>query len=140
MNAKVIAYALYLTTTVPLTIFVARTLFKHGGVFLKDVFQGKDDLAAAVNQLLVVGFYLFNLGYVALLLQTDAPVEKAEDVFEVLTMRVGIVALILGAVHLANVWVLNKIRRRAALEQQTIPPVAADGWTVPAPAPFGAPQ
>lgn len=132
MNAKVIAYALYLATTVPLTVFVARTLFKHGGVFLRDVFHGKDELAAAVNHLLVVGFYLFNLGYVALLLQTNAVVDDAEDVFEVLTMRVGVVALILGAVHLANVWLLNKIRRRAAIEQQTTPPVAADGWTVPA--------
>ena len=140
MNPKVITYALYLIITVPLTVFVARTLFRHGAVFLRDVFQGKDELAAAVNQLLVVGFYLLNLGYVALLLRTDATVATAEDAFEVLTTRVGIVAVSLGVVHLANVFVLTRIRRHAAYDRQVMPPVAADQWITPAPAPMAAPR
>lgn len=46
----------------PLTIWVARALQRYGKVFLLDVFDGDDVLAHAVNQLLVIGFYLLNLG------------------------------------------------------------------------------
>ena len=113
MTAKALSYLLYLAVTVPLTVFVARTLHRNGKLFLRDVFAGNEPLADAVNHLLVVGFYLLNLGYVSLFLATDRSVTTGEDVLEVLSNRVGIVALVLGGVHLANVWVFNALRRRA---------------------------
>ena len=79
MTLKTLAYLLYLAITVPLTIYVARTLFRNGKVFLHDVFNGNDALADAVNRLLVVGFYLFNLGYVALFMQNDETIENTEQ-------------------------------------------------------------
>ena len=124
MTLKTVAYLLYLAITVPLTIYVARTLFRNGRVFLHDVFNGNDGLADAVNRLLVVGFYLFNLGYVALFMQNDETIENTEQLMEVLSVRVGLVAMVLGVVHLVNVWVFNRIRRHAAIERQWAPPVA----------------
>lgn len=61
MDYKVLTYLLYLTVTVPLTIFVARTLYGNGKVYLQDVFDGDETLAEAVDHLLVVGFYRLNL-------------------------------------------------------------------------------
>ena len=136
MNDKVLMYGLYLAVTVPLTVFVARTLYRNGQLFLRDVFGGDDQLAAAVNHLLVVGFYLLNLGYVALFLQTSQRVGNGEQLLEVLTRRVGTVAMVLGMVHLANVWVLNRYRRRAIDAEQIYAPVqAAEQTTV-----WGAPR
>ena len=129
MTLKTLAYLLYLAITVPLTIYVAQTLFRNGRVFLHDVFNGNDALADAVNRLLVVGFYLFNLGYVALFMQNDETIENTEQLLEVLSLRVGLVAMVLGVVHLVNVWVFNKIRRHAAIERQWAPPVAPDAAT-----------
>ena len=129
MTLKTLAYLLYLAITVPLTIYVARTLFRNGRVFLHDVFNGNDALADAVNRLLVVGFYLFNLGYVALFMQNDETIDNTEQLLEVLSLRVGLVAMVLGVVHLVNVWVVNKIRRHAAIERQWAPPVSPDQYT-----------
>lgn len=123
MTEKTWAYVLYLLITVPLTVFVARTLYRNGRLFLHDVFKGNDALAEAVNHLLVVGFYLLNLGYVSLFLKTGRQVRGAEQLFEVLSNRVGIVALVLGGVHLANVWVFNSFRRRALEGDQIVAPV-----------------
>jgi hypothetical protein len=61
-------YAAYALVTLTLTIWLARTLFKNGAIFLEDVFKDTPKMAGAVNQLLVVGFYLFNLGYAALIM------------------------------------------------------------------------
>ena len=112
MDRIVLAYALYLLISIPLTILVARTLSKHGRTFLAEVFADSPGLANAVNQLLVVGFYLISLGFVTLFLTSRAEVPTAREVFELLSVKVGTVALVLGVMHLFNVLVFNGIRRR----------------------------
>ncbi|GGR98587.1 hypothetical protein GCM10010269_41780 [Streptomyces humidus] len=131
MDRTVIAYVVYLIVSIALTIWVARTLSHHGRVFLADVLQGNEKLADAVNHLLVVGFYLVNLGFVALYLSGDDTIEDTRGVFEALSTKLGVVLLVLGAMHLANVYVLNRIRRRGAMEREQVPPVAPQGWTAP---------
>lgn len=64
----VAAYVVYLTISLALTVWVARTLERNGRVFLIDALQGNAELADSVNRLLVVGFYLINVGYVTLAL------------------------------------------------------------------------
>ena len=68
-NYTVYAYVIYLVVSVVLTIWVARTLFKNGRIFLVDAFHGNEKMADSVNHLLVVGFYLINIGYVTLALK-----------------------------------------------------------------------
>ena len=119
----VTTYLIYLLIAVPLTIWVARTLSRNGRIFLVDVFHGNEDFADAVNRLLVVGFYLVNLGFVTLFLRSDAAVVDARGVFEQLSVKLGIVMLVLGVLHLMNVWIFNAIRRRSRIEEMTAPPV-----------------
>ena len=68
-NIVVGTYAFYIALSVCLTVWVARTLHKNGRVFLVEVFHGDEKIADSVNHLLVVGFYLINLGYVTLALK-----------------------------------------------------------------------
>ena len=58
-------YIAYAIVAVGLTVGLARVLFRSGAVFLEDVFKDTPRMAEAVNRLLVVGFYLLNLGYAA---------------------------------------------------------------------------
>lgn len=130
MNLTVTMYLLYLAITVPLTIWVARALHTHGSVFLVDVFHGNERLATAVNKLLVIGFYLLNLGYVAYFLRAGA-VADGVTMMESLARKVGGVALMLGAVHFVNVWAFNTFRKRAVREAAGIPPVGAHAMMPP---------
>ncbi len=135
MDPLVPTYAAYLGLTVPITLWVGSTLRRNGRVFLLDVFDGDEDLASAVNHLLVVGFYLVNLGYVSIALKTTEVVTSAQSAIEALSMKVGTVVLVLGVLHLSNLFVLNKLRRRAQLQSRTTgrPPVAPDAiWSAPA--------
>lgn len=114
MDSTVMTYLLYLALSVPLTVWVGRTLYRNGGLFLVDVFKGDEALASAVNHLLVVGFYLLNLGYVSLALKLGHPVVNAQESIEALSLKVGLVSVVLGVVHLSNVFVLNAFRKRAS--------------------------
>lgn len=116
----------------PITIWVGSTLRRNGRVFLLDVFDGDEELAQAVDHLLVVGFYLVNLGYVSIALKTTDEVGNAQQAIEALSVEVGTVVLLLGGLHLANLFVLNTLRRRAQLTHRDTarPPVAPDAvWT-----------
>lgn len=131
MDRTVIAYVIYLVVSVALTIWVARTLSHNGRVFLADVLHGNEKLADAVNHLLVVGFYLVNLGFVALYLSGDDTIEDTRGIFEALSTKLGVVLLVLGVMHLGNVYVLNRIRRRGIMEREQQPPVAPQEWIAP---------
>lgn len=108
MQPIVLTYALYLAISISLTIWVAQTLFRNGRHFLLDVFHD-DDLADSVNHLLVVGFYLINLGYVCLALRVAGEVEGTRQAIEVLAGKVGVVLLVLGAMHFFNLAVFHRI-------------------------------
>ena len=128
MDRTVVAYVIYLVVSIALTVWVARTLSRNGRIFLADVLRGNEKLAEAVNHLLVVGFYLVNLGFVALYLSGDGTIEDTRGIFEALSTKVGVVLLVLGVMHLANVYVLNRIRRRGLMEREQVPPVAPQDW------------
>ena len=126
MDYRVIEYVLYLALSVVLTVWVAQTLFHHGQRFLLDVFRGNAALAASVNHLLVVGFYLVNLGYVTLQLKLDTAPASASELMEALAGKVGLVLLVLGAMHFGNLYLFARLRQRARRPRQTrsVPPPA----------------
>ncbi|OAR24450.1 hypothetical protein A8W25_18790 [Streptomyces sp. ERV7] len=129
MDLTVVAYVIYLLVSVALTVWVARTLSRNGRVFLADVMHGDEKLADAVNHLLVVGFYLVNLGFVALYLRDGGDIDNARQIFEALSKKLGVVLLVLGVMHLGNVYALNKFRRRGLMEREQNPPVPPQGFT-----------
>jgi hypothetical protein len=112
MNTVVITYLTYLAISIALTVWVAQTLHKNGRIFLVDVFHGNEALADSVNHLLVVGFYLINMGYVSLALKLEENLESAREGIEALSWKVGLVLVVLGGMHFFNLYVFSRIRRR----------------------------
>ncbi len=126
VDHKVWMYLLYLTVSIGLTVWVATTLSRNGLVFLEDVFaDGK--LARAVNHLLVMGFYLLNLGYVAVAMRSSAVIPDASRALETLSLKIGLVLLVLGVLHFFNVFFLNRYRRGRLRQQQIQPPLPPAG-------------
>ena len=114
MNYTIQAYLLYLPISVGMTIWVARTLHRNGRVFLVQAFRGNEAMADSVNHLLVVGFYLINVGYIALALKTTDPLRTLREVIELESTKLGVVLLILGGMHFFNILVLSRMRKNSA--------------------------
>lgn len=125
MNWVITTYIAYLAISVALTVWVARTLHKSGRIFLVDSFLGNEKLADSVNHLLVVGFYLINIGYVTLALKYGVAAASAQEAVETLSTKVGLVLLVLGGMHFFNLYVFTKMRKRALAHRSTPPFVPA---------------
>ena len=114
-------YAAYLLISIALTVWVARTLHKNGRVFLIESFGGQATLADSVNQLLVVGFYLINIGFVVFALKESRRPQDLAETIEALSTKVGLVLLVLGFMHFFNLLVFSRLRKRDALRHLTPP-------------------
>ena len=121
----VYSYVAYLVVSIVLTVWVARTLHRRGRIFLVDAFGGNELLADSVNHLLVVGFYLINIGYVTLALKYgDKPTDTQQSI-EFLSTKVGLVLVVLGVMHFFNVLNVAKIRRKSHRRAIELPPIPA---------------
>jgi hypothetical protein len=110
-----VMYLAYLGTSIGLTVWIARTLFKHGEVFLEDVFLHNPRMANAVNRLLVVGFYLLNLGYAFVTLRADRAELTPVQAIETLALKLGALMIALGLIHFGNLYLFHRIRRRGQI-------------------------
>src|SRR3979490_629110 len=124
MTIEIATYLIYLTISIALTIWVAHTLHKNGRIFLVDSFLGNEPLADSVNHLLVVGFYLVNIGFVTLALKYGDKATDAQTALEILSSKVGFVLVVLGIMHFFNLLVFSKMRRRAT-QNRNLPPIIA---------------
>jgi len=106
-------YITYFLASAGMTIWVARTLHKNGRLFLIDAFHGDEPRADAVNHLLVVGFYLINIGFILLFLKTEAKPNGMVEGIELAAFKLGIVMLVLGGMHFFNMFNFDKMRRKA---------------------------
>src|ERR1043166_2728703 len=129
-TATVCTYLVYLAISIALTVWVARTLHKNGRIFLVDSLLGNEPLADSVNHLLVVGFYLINIGYVTLALKYGDKATDTRTALEALSTKVGLVLVVLGVMHFFNLFVFSKMRRRATLHRPPpLPPVGGTKMT-----------
>lgn len=106
-------YVAYLLISMAITIWVARTLHKNGRVFLVDSFGGNAEIADSINHLLVVGFYLINIGWITVTLRTYGELQNFRSTLELLSEKTGGVLLVLGIIHFGNIFVFSRMRNRA---------------------------
>ena len=108
------AYALYLLISIAITIWVARTLSKNGEIFLVQCFGHNVEIARSTNHLLVVGFYLINIGFISLTLSIGAEPTTVPEAIRFLSSKVGLAVLVLGGMHFFNMSAIARFGRKVS--------------------------
>ena len=114
------SHLVYLAASLVITIWVARTLHANSRPFLIDVFRGNTRLADSVNHLLVVGYYLMNLGLAAVAIKLGGEAGNLQQAVELVSEKIGWVLVVQGIMHAVNVFVFCEIRRRKNSEPMDI--------------------
>lgn len=103
-------YLAYLVICVGLTLWAGRVLQENGRVFLLDHFKGSAEMADGLNRLLIMGFYLFSFGFIALALKYGARPQTLEEGIAFLCERGGFALIVLGCIHCASVTLRMMLR------------------------------
>lgn len=109
-----LAYALYLAISIGMTIWVAHTLSTNGEVFLVQCFGHNAELARSTNHLLVVGFYLVNIGFITLTLSNGTEPQTWPEMIRFLSGKVGLAVIVLGGMHFFNMHAIAKFGRKVS--------------------------
>jgi hypothetical protein len=109
-----LGYLLYLGISIGMTIWVARTLSKNGEVFLVKCFGQDEELARSTNHLLVVGFYLVNIGFIALRMDGWNEQKAMASMIPYVSGKIGLSVLVLGAMHFFNMAMISRYGRTVA--------------------------
>lgn len=115
MNSNVIAYIIYLTITIYIIVWVGRMFHRNGSVFLLQLYKGNTELCSTINNILLVAYYLFNIGYAFMRLKTWEFVGSADQLITSVGHHLGVLVLILAVTHYFNMAVLYFLSRKHAL-------------------------
>jgi hypothetical protein len=121
MNETVWTHIVYLAVSVGVTIWVGRTLQKHGKIFALNGDEGDQALVDSFSRLLEVGFYLLNFGAINIALRYGGHVLNLESSIELLSTKIGIVLLILGFVQLTMTSVFSNTRKQGGFRDSNVP-------------------
>lgn len=121
-NSKIIiGYIIYLPVVIVLTIYVSKTLFKNGRLFMIDIFKGKEDIALATNRLFEMGFYLINVGFALYIMKiyyfSTTQLMSNQTLIEILSRKIGGYTIYLGIMLFANLFLFFRGRKKSRSTQ-----------------------
>lgn len=117
-NFLVVAYCIYLPVVLFLTFYVAHNLFKNSIVYMKDIFNGRQEIALATNSLFRIGFYLLNIGFALYILQINNLLTTPQSTIEVLSKKVGGFSIYLGIMLFLNMYLFFRGKRISGQKRQ----------------------
>jgi uncharacterized membrane protein len=119
----VIGYLIYLPIVISLTIFVSKSLFKNGRIFMIDIFKGNEEIALATNKLFEIGFYLINIGFALFIMKLyyySTTLELSyQRLMEMLSVKIGGFTIYLGIMLFLNLFLFFRGRRKSKLTSKT---------------------
>lgn len=107
---ELLAYIFYLPISILLTTYVSHHLFKHGKIFMLDIFHQKTEIALATNKLFKIGFYLVNIGFALRIIKVYL-INNSRELIEVLSAKIGGFSIYLGVVMLLFIILFLKGRK-----------------------------
>lgn len=112
-NFLVVAYLIYLPIALALTWYVAHSLFRNSIVFMKDIFNGREEIALATNTLFRIGFYLLNIGFALYILKIHEVLDNTQGTIETLSFKIGGFSIYLGIMLFLNLYLFFRGKRVA---------------------------
>ncbi|OAQ39534.1 hypothetical protein A5893_08020 [Pedobacter psychrophilus] len=108
MNLNIIGYVIYLSITVVIIIKVGKICYENGSVYVAQLIPNHEDLCLKINHILLVAYYLFNLGYCAITLIQWTTITNYALLVEVICTKTAIILFLLASLHYFNILIITK--------------------------------
>lgn len=99
-----IGYLLFLPIIGFITFRVGWIFYKNGEHYLIDMLGDNKEVVQAINKLLLVGYYLVNMGYAAVTITFWTDITSWGVLVGELSEKLGILILLLGLMHYNNLF------------------------------------
>jgi hypothetical protein len=107
MNLNLIAYLIYFIITIFIIVKVGKICYLNGNIYVSQLIPNHDDLCHKINQSLLVGYYLLNIGYCAMTIISWENIETLAELTEVITSKLALIIITIAILHYINVILLT---------------------------------
>jgi hypothetical protein len=106
MNFNIISYLLYGCITIYIIYYVGKLFHRNGRIFILRLFQQNESLADTTNNILLMAYYLFNIGYAVIQFSFWKQVSGIDDLISSISTKTGMLILILALTHYFNMFLI----------------------------------
>lgn len=107
MNLNLVGYAIYLSITIYIIVVVGKICYRNGNVFVSSLIPHHEELCIRTNKILLLGYYLMNIGYCAITLADWVTVESVRQLIELIAIKTGLIVLMISVMHYLNIFVIT---------------------------------
>lgn len=108
MNLNIIGYLIYLSLTSVIIIKVGKLCYNNGNIFVSQLIPNHEELCHQINKMLLIGYYLLNLGYCAMTIISWEKIQNSTQLIEIIATKSAIIILTIGFMHYINIFLLTK--------------------------------
>jgi uncharacterized membrane protein HdeD (DUF308 family) len=106
MNYNILGYCIYLFFTFTVIVYVGLLCFKNGKVYSLQIFNNDEELTNTTNNILLLCYYLFNLGYCLATIYNWQAVKTWQNCIESVCKKAGLILITIGVLHLINIIII----------------------------------
>jgi len=108
MNLNIIGYVIYLLITTFIIIKVGKICYRNGNIYVAQLIPEHEDLCQKTNQVLLIGYYLLNLGYCAMTLISWDKIISYSQLIEIISTKTATIICIIAMLHYFNIFIITK--------------------------------
>lgn len=112
MNFNILSYCIYGLITFYIIIWVGKLFHENGRVFILSLFNLREELTDTTNNLLLTGYYLFNIGYAIIQLSFWEKVNSFSFLVSTVALKTGSLLFILATLHYNNMLIIYLISKK----------------------------
>lgn len=107
MNLNLIGYAIYLAITTYIIVVVGKICYRNGNVFVSALIPDHEELCIRTNKILLLGYYLMNIGYCAITLADWVTIASVNQLIELIAVKTGLIVLMISVMHYLNIFLIT---------------------------------
>lgn len=107
MNLNLVAYSVFIGMMVFIIVVVGKICYKNGNIFVAQLIPGDLELCQQINKILLIGYYLVNIGYCAVNLSFWQTITSLPMLLEVISLKMAGIIIILSSLHYLNIFLLT---------------------------------
>lgn len=107
MNLNILGYIIFLTITIYIITVVGKICYRNGNIFVLNLIPNHEELCQQINKILLIGYYLINIGYCAMTLISWSTISDITQLAEIISFKTAIIVGILAFLHYLNIFLLT---------------------------------
>lgn len=112
MNYNILSYCIYGCITIYIIWWVGKLFHRNGRIFILRLFHQNESMTDTTNNLLLMAYYLFNIGYAVVQFSLWKKVGGIDTMISSIAARTGILVMILAVTHYFNIGLIYFLSKK----------------------------